>query len=367
MTYFVLDHSLVFDGVWEDVVKRPYITAGFTAFVLMIPLALTSTQGWIRRLGGRNWNLLHRLVYVTAIGAALHYFWKVKLDTTSPVYYAAIVGVLLGAACGRRRRSGSAASATRRGARGPAGLMPGAAARGWRGRGASSRGDAGAQSARGRQDTPHGPPDDAAAARAARARCCSTRSTPCRSRAGRCTCLVDARRRPSTPCAMLLAADGPISRARGADVACTRRPTGDLGARMADAMQRDAGGRPRRRRARGLGCARPAGIGCSPTPWPRCRDDGAARRMVLGPAARRRLLSGGGAPCVGRGVRRRGLEPRRRAGAVTARAAAAGLDVTLVRPWQDVDTEADLRALIRRDGGAVRTRTALAGPQARRD
>ena len=69
MTYFILDHSLEFAGVWEDVVKRPYITAGFTAFVLMIPLALTSTQGWIRRLGGKRWNLLHRLVYVTAHAA----------------------------------------------------------------------------------------------------------------------------------------------------------------------------------------------------------------------------------------------------------------------------------------------------------
>lgn len=97
MTYFVLDHSLAFEGVWEDVVKRPYITAGFTAFVLMIPLAVTSTAGWIRRLGGRNWNLLHRLVYLTGIGAVLHYFWKVKLDTTYPLYYAAFVGLLLGA------------------------------------------------------------------------------------------------------------------------------------------------------------------------------------------------------------------------------------------------------------------------------
>jgi sulfoxide reductase heme-binding subunit YedZ len=62
MTYFILDHSLEFSGVWDDVLKRPYITAGFTAFVLMIPLALTSTQGWIRRLGGKRWNLLHRLL-----------------------------------------------------------------------------------------------------------------------------------------------------------------------------------------------------------------------------------------------------------------------------------------------------------------
>lgn len=97
MTYFILDHSLAFAGVWDDVVKRPYITAGFTAFVLMIPLAITSTQGWIRRMGGRKWSLLHRLVYISAIAAVLHYFWKVKLDTTNPVYYAIIVGVLLAA------------------------------------------------------------------------------------------------------------------------------------------------------------------------------------------------------------------------------------------------------------------------------
>jgi methionine sulfoxide reductase heme-binding subunit len=83
-------------GLWEDLVKRPYITAGFTAFVLMIPLAITSTAGWIRRLGGKKWNLLHRLIYITALAAVLHYFWKVKLDTTSPVYYGIGVAVLLG-------------------------------------------------------------------------------------------------------------------------------------------------------------------------------------------------------------------------------------------------------------------------------
>jgi len=97
MTYFVLDQSLMFDGVWEDVVKRPYITAGFTAFVLMIPLAITSTTGWIRRLGGKRWNLLHRLVYVSAGLGVLHYWWKVKLDTSSPFLYAMIVGALLAA------------------------------------------------------------------------------------------------------------------------------------------------------------------------------------------------------------------------------------------------------------------------------
>jgi len=83
-------------GLWADLVKRPYITAGFTAFVLMIPLAITSTAGWIRRMGGKKWNLLHRLIYITALAACLHYFWKVKLDTTFPVYYAIGVAVLLG-------------------------------------------------------------------------------------------------------------------------------------------------------------------------------------------------------------------------------------------------------------------------------
>ena len=112
MTYFVLDHSLVFDGVWEDVLKRPYITAGFSGFVLMIPLAMTSTQGWIRRIGGKKWNLLHRLVYVTGLAACLHYFWKVKLDTTSPVYYFAIVGVLLTARAWKSVSKRQAASAT---------------------------------------------------------------------------------------------------------------------------------------------------------------------------------------------------------------------------------------------------------------
>lgn len=107
LTYFILDHSLMFDGVWDDVVKRPYITAGFTAFVLMIPLAITSTQGWIRRMGGRRWNLLHKLVYVSAALGVLHYFWKVKLDATNPLIYAALVAALLAArvwkwAAGRR-------------------------------------------------------------------------------------------------------------------------------------------------------------------------------------------------------------------------------------------------------------------------
>jgi sulfoxide reductase heme-binding subunit YedZ len=83
-------------SIWEDVAKRPYITVGFIAFVSMIPLALTSTAGWIRRLGGRNWQRLHRLVYLTGIAGVLHYLWRVKADTLHPLIYAVLVGLLLG-------------------------------------------------------------------------------------------------------------------------------------------------------------------------------------------------------------------------------------------------------------------------------
>jgi len=98
MTFFFFDHQFDVAGMWEDVRLRPYITAGFVAFVLMIPLAMTSTNGWIRRIGGRNWNLLHRLIYVSAIAAVLHYYWKVsiKLPPTNPRNYAILVAVLLG-------------------------------------------------------------------------------------------------------------------------------------------------------------------------------------------------------------------------------------------------------------------------------
>jgi len=80
-----------------DIAMRPFITIGFAAFVLMIPLALTSTTGWIRRMGGKNWALLHRLVYATGILGVVHYWWLVKADISRPEAYAAIVAVLLGA------------------------------------------------------------------------------------------------------------------------------------------------------------------------------------------------------------------------------------------------------------------------------
>jgi sulfoxide reductase heme-binding subunit YedZ len=86
---------------------------GFTAFVLMIPLAVTSTQGWIRRLGGKRWSLIHRLVYVTALLGVVHYWWKVKLDTSSPLLYAVIVGALLAFRIWRSVASRQAPSSTR--------------------------------------------------------------------------------------------------------------------------------------------------------------------------------------------------------------------------------------------------------------
>jgi sulfoxide reductase heme-binding subunit YedZ len=82
-------------AIAEDVYKRPYITVGFTAFVLMVPLAVTSTAGWIRRLGGKQWQTLHRLIYATAVGGVLHYWWLVKADVSRPAVYAFVVGLLL--------------------------------------------------------------------------------------------------------------------------------------------------------------------------------------------------------------------------------------------------------------------------------
>jgi len=82
-------------AVWEDIYKRPYITVGFTAFTCMVPLAATSTARMIRRLGGKRWQALHRLIYVSAIAGVLHFWWLVKADISSPQRYALIVGGLL--------------------------------------------------------------------------------------------------------------------------------------------------------------------------------------------------------------------------------------------------------------------------------
>ena len=95
-TYIWLDKFFDFPAMVKDVAKRPFITAGFTAFLLLIPLAATSTAGSIRRLGGRNWQWLHRLIYVSATSAVVHFWWKVKADTRQPAIYASILAVLLG-------------------------------------------------------------------------------------------------------------------------------------------------------------------------------------------------------------------------------------------------------------------------------
>ena len=83
-------------SVGKDIYKRPFITVGFTTLMCMLPLALTSTAGMIRRLGGRRWQVLHRLVYAAGIAGVVHYWWLVKADIRSPLRYAGVVGVLLG-------------------------------------------------------------------------------------------------------------------------------------------------------------------------------------------------------------------------------------------------------------------------------
>jgi sulfoxide reductase heme-binding subunit YedZ len=94
-TYIWLDKFFDWSDIWKDVLKRPFITAGFTAFVLMIPLAITSTAGWIRRLGGARWQALHRLVYLSGLAGVVHYYWLVKSDVRLPLVYASAVGILL--------------------------------------------------------------------------------------------------------------------------------------------------------------------------------------------------------------------------------------------------------------------------------
>lgn len=94
-TWLILDQGLYWRGILSDIGKRPFITIGFAAFLLLIPLALTSTNGMMRRLG-RRWKTLHRLIYPIAVLGVWHYYWQVKADVREPLIYAAIVGVLLG-------------------------------------------------------------------------------------------------------------------------------------------------------------------------------------------------------------------------------------------------------------------------------
>jgi sulfoxide reductase heme-binding subunit YedZ len=94
-TYLVLDLGQYWSQILEDIVKRPYITVGFAAWLLLLPLALTSTRGWMRRLG-RRWSQLHRLVYAVGALAVLHFLWLVKSDLREPLIYAGVLALLLG-------------------------------------------------------------------------------------------------------------------------------------------------------------------------------------------------------------------------------------------------------------------------------
>ncbi len=126
LTYLVIDQGFPVQGltlafVWDDIVKRPYVTVGFTAFVLLIPIAWTSTKGWIRRLG-RRWTTLHQLVYVAAALGALHYMWLIKGDRPRAVVHALVLVTLLGARVWRVRAPRRSPGAPRAAARLPAPL-----------------------------------------------------------------------------------------------------------------------------------------------------------------------------------------------------------------------------------------------------
>jgi len=95
MTFVWLDKFFDWSDMWRDIQKRPFITAGMLAFTLLIPLAITSTNWFIRKMGGRNWNLLHKLIYISAISGVVHFWWKVKADHSEPATYGAILAALL--------------------------------------------------------------------------------------------------------------------------------------------------------------------------------------------------------------------------------------------------------------------------------
>jgi sulfoxide reductase heme-binding subunit YedZ len=96
VSYIWLDQFFMWDAIIEDILDRPYMTVGVASFLLLIPLAVTSTNGMVRRLGGRRWQRLHQLVYVIAVLGVIHFLWLVKSDISEPVIYGAILALLLG-------------------------------------------------------------------------------------------------------------------------------------------------------------------------------------------------------------------------------------------------------------------------------
>ena len=96
LCYLVLDQFFDWAAIAEDILKRPYITVGFPAFLMLIPLAITSTNNMIHRLGGQRWRNLHKLVYLIAVGGVIHYWWLIKKDLTNPITFAAILLLLFG-------------------------------------------------------------------------------------------------------------------------------------------------------------------------------------------------------------------------------------------------------------------------------
>ncbi len=109
-TFLWFDHFFDVQEMWKDVLKRPFITVGFTAFLLLVPLAVTSTNAMVRRLGGKRWQWLHRLVYVVAPLAILHFWWMKagKHNFTQPILFGVIVALLLGSRLLWRRRQAAA-------------------------------------------------------------------------------------------------------------------------------------------------------------------------------------------------------------------------------------------------------------------
>lgn len=103
LTWLILDQSIYWDGILEDIAERPFITIGFTALLLLIPLAVTSTNGMMRRLG-RRWKTLHRLIYPIVLLGIWHYYWQVKADVREPLVYLSIALVLLGWRVWKSRR-----------------------------------------------------------------------------------------------------------------------------------------------------------------------------------------------------------------------------------------------------------------------